>query len=342
MKAAMYEGPNIMRIVDIPKPQPKAGEVLVKIKSCGICGSDVHGFLGLTGRRTPPMVMGHEFTAEIVELGANLTRGFKVGDRVAPQPVVFCGECVNCQQGFTHICLNKEFYGCLEVNGTLMEYLSVPEKLLYTLPDHVSYTYGALIEPLAVAYCAVMKLPSVEGKNVVVVGAGTIGLLIVKVLSILKPKSIIVSDLSDKRLAVAKEMGATHTINPEGKDIATEVRKILGGELADFALEAVGATEPVRQAMSSLKSRGTCVWVGNSQRDITVNMQEAVTNELKVVGTYIYTHEDYGKTIDFLANNDLGLEAMTSKEITLDETPAMFEELAKNPDKYLKVVVSFD
>lgn len=133
MRSLCYTGPNQLELREAPKPEPKEGEVLLRVRACGICGSDVHGFLGLTGRRLPPMTMGHEFSAEVAQLGP-ATGKFKVGDGVVVQPIHFCGHCVNCRNGMTNMCLNKEFFGVLDKDGAMAEYVAVPEKLLYPLP----------------------------------------------------------------------------------------------------------------------------------------------------------------------------------------------------------------
>ncbi|NLM47974.1 MAG: alcohol dehydrogenase catalytic domain-containing protein [Epulopiscium sp.] len=342
MKALVYYGPKDLRLTDVDDLKVRKGEVLLKIKSCGICGSDVHGYLGITGRRIPPMIMGHEFAGEVVELGEDTHLGYKPGDRVTVQPVNFCGECENCKKGYTNVCTNKRFYGVLDVNGAFAEYLCVPEKLLYPLPDHISYSIGALIEPLAVAYCGVKKAGDLAGKNVLIVGGGTIGQLVLSVVKTMKPKAIIMSDLSDFRLECAKQLGATHTINPKNKNFVDEVKKALNGDLIDVALEAVGVASTVEQALSVLKNQGTCIWIGNNAKTVEVNMQDVVTKELKILGSYIYTHEEFGETIDFLSKNDLALEKLISKEISIEEAAEMFEELLTATEKYLKVIVNFD
>jgi threonine dehydrogenase-like Zn-dependent dehydrogenase len=168
------------------------------------------------------------------------------------------------------------------------------------------------------------------------------------VLSVVKArnaKNIIVSDLSEFRLNMAKKLGATHVINPKDKNIdefQRDIQNVLDGKLVDVAFEAVGIGPTVTQALSSLRTQGTCIWVGNSAKMIELNMQDVVTKELKIFGTYIYTHEEFGETIDFLSETNLNLNTLISKEIVLEQSPTMFAELAKTTDKYLKVVVKFE
>ncbi|MBU4450574.1 MAG: alcohol dehydrogenase catalytic domain-containing protein, partial [Actinobacteria bacterium] len=165
MEALVYESPKNIKIKQVNDPIMHKGELLIKVKATGICGSDVHGYLGITGRRIPPMIMGHEFSGDISKTGEGVTE-FSVGDRVTVQPLVFCGDCDYCKQGLTNLCISKKFYGAMDTNGSMAEYICVPQKLIYRLPDSVSYLEGAMIEPLAVAYRAVNQVPNIEEKNV--------------------------------------------------------------------------------------------------------------------------------------------------------------------------------
>lgn len=342
MKALIYQGPKKLEIVEMPQPVPQKGELLLKIKACGICGSDVHGYLGITGRRLEPMIMGHEFSAEVVGLGEDTILGFNVGDRVAIQPCVSCWQCDKCKEGYNNVCENRNFMGAMDYNGAMAEYMCVPEKLAFKLPEGMSYSVGALIEALAVAYSGVKKAGNLEGKNVVIIGGGTIGQLVLMCAKVQNPKKIILSDLSEFRLTTAKELGADVTINPSGKNFTEEIYKAFDGEKADVAIEAVGIGPTVGQALDSLKSQGICVLIGNSAKNIQVNMQQIVTGEIKIFGSYLYTHEDFGETIAFIHKNKLDLSTLISKEISLEEAPQMFEDLTTQTEKYLKCIIKFE
>jgi threonine dehydrogenase-like Zn-dependent dehydrogenase len=339
MKALVYHGPETLKWEEIPDVSPREGEVLIKIKAVGICGSDVHGYLGITGRRTPPMVMGHEFSGIVAAVGAGVTN-VKAGDRVAPYPVVFCGECEFCKQGNVHICLNKTAFGVLECNGAMAEYISVPAKLAFKLADDVSYGVGSMMEPMAVSYRGVNNAGDLSGKNVLIVGAGTIGLLALAIVKMRNPAKIFVSDLSDHRLAVAAQMGADFTINPGSSDLQATIKAGTGGSGVDVAFEAVGATPTVQQAMSALKIGGTAVWIGNSAKMIQVNMQEIVTRELKVVGTFLYTFKEFGEVVALLNSGKINVEPMISLETPMENGPALFARLAKDPGPMIKVILT--
>jgi L-iditol 2-dehydrogenase len=339
MKALVYHGPEILKWEEIANVSPKEGEVLIQVKAVGICGSDVHGYMGITGRRIAPMVMGHEFSGIVAAVGAGVTT-VKPGDRVAPYPVVYCGECEFCRQGNVHICLNKTAFGVLECNGAMAEYICVPDKLIFKLADEVSYAVGSMMEPMAVSYRGVNNAGDLSGKNVLIVGAGTIGLLALAIVKMRNPAKVFVSDLSDNRLAVASQMGADFAINPNSHDLQALVKEETGGLGVDVAFEAVGATPTVQQAMSALKVGGTAVWIGNSAKMINVNMQEIVTRELKVVGTFLYTLKEFGAVVDLLNSGKINVEPMISMETPMENGPALFAKLAKDPGPMIKVVLT--
>ncbi|ONI39971.1 galactitol-1-phosphate 5-dehydrogenase [Candidatus Epulonipiscium fishelsonii] len=338
MKAVRYLGPSNLELQEIENPIPKDDEVLLKIRACGICGSDVHGYLGLTGRRIAPMTMGHEFAGEVIGLG-DAVKNTKIGDAVVVQPINFCGECEYCLQGLTNVCLNKRFYGVLDVDGAFAEYLCVPEKLLFKMPEGMSYNVGALAEPYAVAYGATNKIDTFEGKNVLIIGAGTIGLCILQMVKLQNPRSIIVSDLSDPRLKVAKDLGATHVINPKNEDYLEIIKKYTDDKMVDVALEAVGIQVTANQAIKSVKFGGKAVWVGLSQKTVEVDMQDIVGSAKQIIGTYTYTHEELGKVVEILGSGKIEAEKLISKVIGLDETHAAIEELHNHPDNYVKIIV---
>lgn len=338
MKGIVYEGPNILRCRDVPDVFPKPGEVRLRVKACGICGSDVHGYLGLTGRRLPPMMMGHEFAGEVAGLGEGVTDR-KIGDRVAVYPVDFCGECEMCRKGDVHLCLNKRAFGVLDVDGAFAEYICVPSKCCFPVREEVPYAVGSLMEPLAVAYRGVGHAGDLTGKNVLLVGTGTIGLLALACVKMKNPKKILVSDLSDNRLEIAREMGADVLINPGKQDFRQAVLEETGGKGTEVAIEAVGATPTVQQAMSALAFGGTAVWIGNNKPMVEINMQEIVTRELTVHGSFLYGYDEFRTVVDLLNRQKLNVQPLISREISLEEAPEYFDRLAHDPGNLIKVVV---
>lgn len=340
MKALVYCGPEDVRLSEVSDPKPAPGEALIHVKACGICGSDVHGYLGITGRRIPPMVMGHEFSGEVAEVGNGVV-GFKPGDRVAAYPIIFCGNCEPCRQGDVHLCLNKKALGVLSCNGAMAEYVSIPSKLLFKLSDSVPYEVGSMMEPLAVSYRGVNRAADVTGKNVLVVGSGTIGLLATAILRFRNPKRIFVSDTNDIRLDVARKMGADVVINPSRDDLGDIIRRSTNGVGADVAIEAVGATPTVEQAMTGLRMGGTAVWIGNSAKMIELNMQQIVTRELRVVGSFLYSFQEFQEVVDMLNQDKLKVEPMISLRAPMMEKGVeLFAKLAKSPGSLIKVILT--
>lgn len=335
MKALVYYGPKDIRISEIEEPKVNKNEVLVKVEACGICGSDVHGYLGITGRRIPPMVMGHEFTGTVQYLGEDV-EDISIGDRVVVYPARFCSRCEFCKVGLTNLCINRTVFGVMNVNGAMAEYVAVPKENILKLPENIDFIKGTFLEPLSVAYRAVKTAGNVLNKNVLIVGAGTIGLLILQVVIFGGARSIIISDINDERLEIAKRLGADIVLNPEREDIKTLIsQNILDG--IDIAFEAVGLEVTVNQALNNLKNRGTCVFVGNAMKNITVDMQNIVTRELRIFGTYTFTIEEFKESVSLLER--INIKEMLSKVVPLEEGPKAFEELAKKDSNLLKVVL---
>jgi L-iditol 2-dehydrogenase len=264
-----------------------------------------------------------------------------VDDRVAPYPVVFCGECAMCRRGDMHLCLHKRALGVLACNGAMTEYIAIPSRLLFKLAPQVSYDVGSMMEPLAVSYRGVNHGGDLAGKTVLVVGAGTIGLLAIAVARTRSPAKIFVSDTNDIRLGVARQMGADVAINPTRDDPAAAVRRETADVGVDVAFEAVGATPTVQQAMACLRLGGTAVWIGNSAKMITVDMQEIVTRELRVFGTFLYSFDEFRAVVDLLNQGRLDVAPMISLRVPMMERGIeLFRKLAKDPGPLIKVILN--
>lgn len=340
MKALRYHGPGILKYEDVPDVAPKKGEVRLRVRAVGICGSDVHGYLGITGRRIPPMTMGHEFSGEVVELGEGVTKA-AVGDRVAVFPFGFDGTCDTCRRGdFTH-CEHRILYGVLTDDGAFADYLCVTEGTCVKLAPTTPFEAGALIEPLTVSYHAVDRCPDAlyAGKTVLIVGAGMIGLAALLGVKRKNPARIIMSDVADNRLALAKKLGATDTLNPMRDDVPAKVMEMTGGTGADIGLEAVGAAKTVQTLMSSLRLNGHAVWIGNNQRMIEVNMQEIVTRELTVTGTNSFSLAEFQNSANDINTGKVDVSPVISAKLPMSQGPETFEKLHKNPGDWIKAVL---
>lgn len=318
-------------------PMPKAGEVRVRTAFCGICGSDVHGWLGITGRRTPPMVMGHELSGIVSAVGQGVV-GISIGDRVTVQPLFSCGHCGYCREGLNNLCPERQLMGAMSCNGAFMDEFCVPAENLCLLPDNVSLETGALIEPFAVAYRGVRHAGDITGKTVMICGAGTIGLMALKVCRLLGAGTVIVVDLSDERLRLAQKHGADIVING-GSDIENALRQHGLRNSIDVAIEAVGVTPTVQQTVDFVKTQGTIVWIGNSAPMVTLNMQSVVTRELNIQGSYIYTDKDFRDCIRILSEQPQDFTGIISQIVSVEEASSMFEELSQGAGAKIKVLV---
>ncbi len=339
MKALVYHGPRDLRLEQVPVLMPKPGEVRLKIMATGICGSDVHGYLGITGRRLPPMIMGHEFAGTVDALGEGTGGGdgIEIGMRATVQPVIFCGRCGYCLAGETNLCAGRRIFGVMAENGSMAEYLCVPSKQVVPMPAGMSMAHGAMAEAAAVALGAVRRAGPLSGKDVFIVGAGPIGLLILQMAKAFGAGRIFVSDLDDNRLQVALKLGACKAVNPGRDDLSGEIP---GG--ADVSFEAVGMAPAVAQAVALTKSGGTSVWVGNSQKIIDVDMQAIVTRKLSILGSYIYTHREFLDTVKLLSDGTINCDAIISHRYPLEKGVEVMADMAKNPGKYLKVLLMGD
>lgn len=338
MKALVYHGPRELVWEETEDVHVGPKDVRIAVKAVGICGSDVHGYLGLTGRRTPPMIMGHEFSGVVDATGENVTR-WNVGDRVTVQPAQFCGTCGFCREGLTNLCGNKRFYGAMDCNGAMAEYIAVPEHLVYRLPDSVDFASGAMIEAAAVAYRGVKNAGDLTGKHVLVIGAGTIGQLVTAIVRLQGAKRIYVSDLSDARLNIAVKMGADVTLNPKSMNIRKVVMDETEGKGVDVSIEAVGVTPSAQQSIELLRTGGTAVWIGNSAKFVEVPMQEIVTRELHIRGTYIYSHEEFGEVLELVGNGDISFDPIISLHAKMSEGAEWFARLADSPGDLIKVIL---
>lgn len=336
MRALMYEGPWQMPLRDLPVPSPGPDEVVVSVQAAGICGSDVHGFTGSTGRRTPGIVMGHEFSGAVAALGENVA-SWAVGDRVVVQPLHRCGSCVMCRSGRGNICQNRTLIG-MHVHGAYAEAVSVPQAQLYRLPDDLSYEHGAWAEPLSVALHAVAITPLNLMDTVVVVGAGPIGLLTLQVARRRGAGTIIVTDRNAHRLEVARQLGADLVVNIADDDPVQAVQRATDGLGADVTFEAVGITPTVQQALVVTRVGGSITWIGNSAPEVTLNMQQVVTREITIRGTYGFDRE-FGQAINLLQSQQISVTPLIEGVAPLAEGPQIFQNLADGTLESIKVIL---
>jgi len=341
MKALLLSKYKHLEIADLPEPKAGPGEVLVRVAACGICGSDVHGYDGSSGRRIPPIVMGHEAAGRIVALGPGVSE-FAEGDRVTFDSTIYCGTCGYCRRGEINLCDNRQVLGvpCGDYRraGAFAEFVAVPSRIVYRLPDNLPFEEAAMLEAVSVAVHAV-SLAQASGKSpALVVGAGMIGLLIVQVLRAAECSTIFVADIDDSRLRLAQEVGA-HTALSAKLDVAAQVEKLTGGAGVDVAIEAVGQTDSVKAAIESVRKGGTVVLVGNIAPEVTLPLQKVVTRQIRIQGSCASSGE-YPRAIELLARGVIQVKKLITAVAPLAEGPQWFERLYAREPSLMKVVLT--
>lgn len=343
MKALLLTGPSHLEYVDFPEPQAAEDEVVVRVHACGICGSDIHGWDGSTGRRRPPLIMGHEASGEVVATGPRVTQ-WRAGDRVTFDSTISCGTCAFCRDGHVNLCENRRVVGVAPVeyrqHGAFAERLALPARILYRLPDNLPYDQAAMVEPVSIAIHAVQRTRIAAGSTSVVIGSGMIGLLVIQALRWAGAARIIAVDLADNRLELARRLGATDTINSGRTDAAAEVARLTNGLGADTAFEVVGFTPTVNLALAALRRGGTCVLVGNlSPKTSDFPLQAVVTKEISVLGSCSSAGE-YPLCLDLIARGVIDVRPMIETVAPLADGASWFEKLsARDGGKYMKVLL---
>ena len=344
MKALLLTAPSQLDLVDFPAPQLADDEVLLRIRACGICGSDIHGWDGSSGRRHPPLIMGHEASGEIIAAGPKVEK-WRAGDRVAFDSTIYCGVCRFCREGQINLCENRRVVGVspteYKQHGAFAEQLALPARILYRLPDALPFDEAAMVEPVSIAVHAVQRIKAAKKDTAVVIGSGMIGLLVVQALKWAGARQIIAVDLADNRLALAKQLGATHTLNSGNVDVVAEVAKLTDGLGADVSLEVVGLTATVNLAIGVLKRGGSCVLVGNlSPKTQDFPLQAVVTKEITLTGTCGSAGE-YPLCLDLIARGIINVKPMIEAVAPLSEGATWFSKLsAKDGGKYMKVILT--
>jgi L-iditol 2-dehydrogenase len=340
MKALVLKQYNQFSYEDAPVPAVGPDDVLIAVKACGICGSDVHGMDGSTGRRRPPIIMGHEAAGAIAEVGAGAT-GWAKGDRVTFDSTVYCGACRFCRMGRVNLCDNRRVLGvsCDEYrrSGAFAEYVAVPRHILYRLPEGLSFERAAMVEALSIALHAVGRTPVRLNDTAVVVGAGMIGLLVVQALRVAGCGRIIAVDIDPSRLDLARRLGADEALRAGG-DVPAEVARRTDGRGADLAFEVVGISAALATAVACARKGGHVTLVGNLLPQVDLPLQQVVTRELTLAGSCASSGE-YPACLDMLARGTINVDLLMSAVAPLAEGAAWFGRLHKGEPGLMKVIL---
>ena len=320
MKALVFHGDKDLRLEEAAEPIAGPEEEMILVAAVGICGSDVHGYLGLTGRRTPPMIMGHEFAGKREN-----------GEAVAVFPYQSCGGCQYCKEGATASCPDKRMFGVFAENGGMAEKIAVRKDRIIPLPPETSPIHAAMAEPLSVAFHAVKKAKISPEKKVVIIGAGAIGMLCLVLVRQMGAKKITVLDIDDSRLRLAKRVGADEVIHNAGEDHPPAT--------FDIVIEAVGIADTVRKAISLTNRGGSLVLVGMSQKEIPVDMFDIISREIVLTGSFQYTRSEFETVVNMLPQIKGYLDLLISHVVPLSKGVEMFHRLASGEAEMTKVVL---
>jgi threonine dehydrogenase-like Zn-dependent dehydrogenase len=338
MKALVYLGPERMEVQDLPDPVVREGEALLQVSAAGICGSDIHGFLGHSERRRPGLVMGHEAVAEILDLHPGVT-GWRRGQRASFNPLIGCGACPACREGRPNVCPSWRVFGMDDLHGTYAERVAVPVRQLRALPESLPAEEAILVEPVAVVVHAFrISLPA-PPSSVAVVGAGPLGTLALVLARLRGYSRVAVVDVNDDRLAAARHLGADLTVNARREDAAGAIRSWTDGAGARYVVEAVGSAESRRTAVAAAAKGATVLFLGLAQNDTALPWIEMIRNEQAVVTSFAYTPEDFEAAAQIVEARRFDLKPWTEVR-PLEDGQAAFAKIAHAPGATLKLMLT--
>ena len=341
MKALLLSSYSNLELAELPAPSPAPDEVLIRVAACGICGSDVHGYDGSSGRRIPPIVMGHEAAGIIASIG-NAVKNFVPGDRVTFDSTVYCGECPNCRRGNVNLCDRRQVLGvsCGDYRraGAFAEFVSVPARILYRLPDSFPFAEAAMLEAVAVAIHGVNLVQLTADSTALVVGAGTIGILTLQALRAASCSKVFVTDVDTQRLALAKKLGATEILLSDDS-LLPKILERTNNEGVDVALECVGRNETVAVSIDATRKGGTVVLVGNIAPNVNLPLQKVVSRQIRLQGSCASAGE-YPQAIEWMASGKIQVKPLITAIAPLEDGPRWFERLHAREPNILKVVLT--
>ncbi|MEA4815655.1 MAG: galactitol-1-phosphate 5-dehydrogenase [Lachnospiraceae bacterium] len=341
MKALVLKEYNKFSYEDVPMPEVKDDEVLIKVMAASICGSDVHGMDGSTGRRVPPIIMGHEASGIVYGLGKDV-KGFEIGDRVAVQSLLQCGKCEACMEGKYNLCENRLVLGvsCDELykNGTYAEYATVRAIAVHKLPEGLDFIKASMVEPLSIAYHAVSLIDIDIKKPVLVLGTGTIGIFAVQVLNAMGCENIIAADRNDNKLEIAKKSGAKETVNIKDKSLKEEISRLTGKKGVFAAFDAIGNSFSVNECIDNVKKGGSVVLIGNAVPKVDFPLQKVVANEISLFGSN-NSSDEFPECLSLMTGGKVDVSLVLSKVAPLSEGGQWFGRLYNKEKGLIKVVL---
>lgn len=343
MKALVYCGPRDIRYMDVETPEPKADEVLIKVKAVSICGSDTGGYKGGSAMRVAPLIMGHEFSGEIAKLGPGV-ENLNIGDRVGVVTNLYCGYCADCKADLSNICDNRKIIGTTMMagsyDGAMADYVVAPAEKIMLLPDNVSFNECALVEPLSISLRATKHAGDLKGKTVAIYGAGPIGLLTMQCVKYFGAERIIAIDIVDDRLDMAKKCGATDVIN-SNDDVKGITREMTNGVGIDVVFDAAGVPSTVNGGIDIVRNGGKVIWIGLAVPKFEIDYKHAVCKEITFQCSYMYTTEMV-EGLELIKTGKMNVAQIITGVYPMSEGARIFEELASGNTKDIKVILYND
>ena len=325
---------------EVPIRQPEAGEVLVKIKKIGICGSDIHVYHGTHPFTSYPITQGHEVSAQIVKLGEGVT-GLKEGQKVTIEPQVFCGHCYPCTHGKYNLCEELKVMG-FQTTGTASEYFTVDASKITPIPDAMTYNEGAMIEPLAVTVHAAKRFPDIKGAKVAIIGCGPIGILLSQSVKALGASEVLITDISDYRLELAKSLGVDYAVNTKDKDFGEVLVESFGPDKADVIYDCAGNDISMGQAIKYARKGSTIILVAVFGKIATVDLAVLNDHELDLDTSMMYRHDDYVDAIRLVNEGKIQLKPLMSKHFAFKDYLDAYKYIDDNRETTMKVLIDVD
>ncbi|MBC7235342.1 MAG: galactitol-1-phosphate 5-dehydrogenase [Chloroflexi bacterium] len=343
MKALVNTAPYKLEIQEWPVPEPGPDDLLIRVRACAICGSDIKGYSGKTGRRQPPIVMGHEAAGVVAKMGERV-EGFQPGDRVCFDSTVYCRRCAYCLSGQPNLCSNRQVIGVSEGtyrrHGAMAEYVVVPYWIAVHMPDNLTFEQAALIETASIGVHAANRTPLKLNDTVVIVGAGAVGLVSLQAIRLKGAGRVIVTDLAPARLALAEQMGADITVRADDPQLMDKLFAATGPEGADATLEAVGVPATVSTALAITRKGGALTLIGNVTPKVEFDLQSIVSREITLYGVCAST--EYADCVELVASGRIQVDPFISERVRLEDGQAVFDRLYRGDEANMRSVFVFD
>jgi L-iditol 2-dehydrogenase/threonine 3-dehydrogenase len=329
--------PGKIEFGDVPEPKVSPGQIRLRVRQIGVCGSDVHVNHGKHPFTSYPVVQGHEFSGQVEAVGDGVTK-VKVGDKATARPQLVCGKCRPCRRGDYNICDVLRVEG-FQAPGCAQDLFVTTEERIVPLPDSLTFEQGALVEPAAVGVHSTGRAGELKGKNVAVLGAGPIGNLVAQVVRCRGARNILITDLSDFRLDIARQCGIENTSNAAKESLAEAAERVFGDEGFDVAFEAVGVEATMDAAIQNIQKGGTIVVLGVFGEKPRIDMSIVGDREQILVGTLMYKHEDYVKAVELIASGEVITKPLVTKHFPFEQYVDAYKFIDVQGDKTLKVMI---